>query len=103
MLRACSEYQCLVSSVLSMAKHTSFSLGDHFEGFIAQEVASGSYGSASEVVRDGLRLLERRKKRLALLRAVIDEAWSSPESEDLDGKQAFARLRKKHGLKPRRG
>jgi antitoxin ParD1/3/4 len=86
-----------------MPKHTSFSLGEHFEGFIAQEVDSGSYASASEVVRDGLRLLEHRKKRLAMLRAAIEEAWNSPESEDLDGTQAFARLRKKHGLASRRG
>jgi antitoxin ParD1/3/4 len=86
-----------------MAKHTSFSLGGHFEGFIAQEVASGSYASASEVVRDGLRLLERRKKRLALLRAAVEEAWNAPESGDLDGKEAFARIRKKRRVAPSRG
>jgi antitoxin ParD1/3/4 len=86
-----------------MAKHTSFSLGEHFEGFIAREVASGGYGNASEVVRDGLRLLERRKKRLALLRAAVEQAWNAPESEDLDGKEAFARIRKKHRVASSRG
>lgn len=52
---------------------TSLSLGDHWESFIRQEVASGRYGSASEVVRDALRTLEERKGRLAALRAHLTE------------------------------
>lgn len=52
---------------------TSFSLGNHWEAFIREEVASGRYGSASEVVRDGLRALEERKRRLDALRAHLAE------------------------------
>jgi antitoxin ParD1/3/4 len=48
--------------------NTSLSLGEHWEGFIRSEVASGRYGSASEVVRDALRSLEERKARLEALR-----------------------------------
>jgi antitoxin ParD1/3/4 len=37
------------------------SLSEEFVAFVEREVASGEYTSASEVVRDGLRLLQRAK------------------------------------------
>lgn len=52
---------------------TSLSLGEHWEVFIRNEIASGRYGSASEVVRDALRNLEERKARLEVLRAHLAE------------------------------
>ena len=51
-----------------MARNTSVSLGDHFEQFIAGQVDSGRYGSASEVVRAGLRLLETTEGKAEVLR-----------------------------------
>ena len=48
---------------------TSLSLGEHWETFIRKEIATGRYGSASEVVRDALRTLEERKTKLEALRA----------------------------------
>jgi antitoxin ParD1/3/4 len=55
---------------------TSLSLGEHWEVFIRNEIASGRYGSASEVVRDALRTLEERKCRLDALRAHLAEGAS---------------------------
>lgn len=52
---------------------TSLSLGTHWERFIKSEVASGRYGSASEVVREGLRALEERRIKLKALRAHLAE------------------------------
>ncbi|MES2675059.1 MAG: type II toxin-antitoxin system ParD family antitoxin [Pseudomonadota bacterium] len=48
---------------------TSLSLGEHWEVFIKNEISSGRYGSASEVVRDALRSMEERKSKLDALRA----------------------------------
>jgi len=52
---------------------TSLSLGRHWETFIKNEVSSGRYGSASEVVRDALRNLEEHKSKLDALRAHLQE------------------------------
>jgi len=60
-----------------MAKNTSISLGPHFDEFIAERVSDGRYGSASEVVRAGLRLLENTETRLGALRAMLAEGEKS--------------------------
>ena len=69
-----------------MPKTTSFALGDHFTGFLAEQVGTGRYGSASEVIRAGLRLLEEREVKLAELRALVaeGEASGSIEIDDMD-------------------
>jgi antitoxin ParD1/3/4 len=67
-----------------MSKNTSVSLGDHFAGFIEEQVACGRYGSASDVVRAGLRLLEEQEARLAALQAALVEGERSGEPEPFD-------------------
>jgi antitoxin ParD1/3/4 len=58
----------------------SLSLGEHWEVFIKNEIASGRYGSASEVVRDALRGMEERKSKLATLRAHLSEGAAQARS-----------------------
>ncbi|MEQ8346748.1 MAG: type II toxin-antitoxin system ParD family antitoxin [Sneathiellaceae bacterium] len=60
-----------------MGKPTSVMLGDHFEQLVATEVAAGRYASASEVIRDGLRLVEERRQRLDALDRAIDAGLAS--------------------------
>lgn len=60
---------------------TSVSLGDHFEGLIKGLVENGRYNNASEVVRDGLRMVEAREHRLATLDRALAEGLTA-EAED---------------------
>ena len=77
-----------------MAKNTSVSLGEHFEAFVGARIADGRYGSASEVVRAGLRLLEEHETRLKALRAaIIDGENSGISARTVDDIFADARRR----------
>lgn len=64
-----------------MPKNTSITLGEHFDGFIAQQIDEGRYASASEVVRAGLRLLEDNEQKLAALRQLLSEGENSGTSD----------------------
>ena len=70
--------------MLPVGKNTSFSLDTHFNKFIEGEVASGRYGSASEVVRAALRLLEYRETRLHALRQALISGENSGEATAFD-------------------
>ena len=67
---------------------SSYTIGDHFENFVSALLSSGRYASASEVMRDGLRLLEQREAerhaKLGALRRDIAEGMASGPSELLD-------------------
>jgi antitoxin ParD1/3/4 len=67
---------------MAMAKTTSISLGDHFTGFIEAQVAAGRFGSASEVVRAGLRELEERETKHQALQKAITEGFDSGVAEN---------------------
>jgi antitoxin ParD1/3/4 len=67
---------------------SSYTLGSHFESFVRDMVQSGRYASASEVMRDGLRLMEEREKmraaKLDALRGSIRAGLDSGPAEELD-------------------
>ena len=60
-----------------MPKNTSITLGDHFDGFIAQQIEEGRYASASEVVRAGLRMLEDNESKTLALLKLLEEGEAS--------------------------
>lgn len=77
---------------------TSVALSPHFETFIRQQVDSGRFNNASEVVRAGLRLLEEREAehsaRLQVLREAIETGLASGPGIPAD--QVFERLEAKY-------
>lgn len=79
-----------------MGKNTSISLGPHFENFIASEVTSGKYSSASEVVRSALRLLESEERKLNELRTALIEGENSQMVEDFNAEKHLTNLHKRH-------
>jgi antitoxin ParD1/3/4 len=87
-------------TIKPMPKNTSISLGDHFAVFVDTQVSSGRYGSASEVVRAGLRLLEERNQKLAALREALIEGEESGPPRKFD-RAAFIRRMKAKG-RPKR-
>ena len=78
---------------------SSFTLGLRFEAFVKGLVQSGRYNNASEVVREGLRLLEDREKlreiKVAELRRLAEEGRLSGLS-DTDGEAVLDRLEAKY-------
>lgn len=78
-----------------MAKNTSITLGNHFDSFIGERVAAGRYGSASEVVRAGLRLLEEHETQVQTLQAALSEGEQSGRS-NLSVDEIFMKAQKRY-------
>ncbi|MCB8880999.1 type II toxin-antitoxin system ParD family antitoxin [Acidisoma cellulosilytica] len=74
-----------------MARTTSVSLGDHFTSFVERQVTEGRYGSATDVMRAGLRLLEDHETKLAALRAALTEGEESGQATEFDVEAFIAR------------
>jgi antitoxin ParD1/3/4 len=76
-----------------MSKSTSIVLGDDLSDFVDTQVAKGRYGSSSEVVRAGLRLLEEHEAKLEALRAALIEGERSGTPKPFDFDAFIARKR----------
>lgn len=79
-----------------MTRNTSISLGEHFVSFVDQQVHDGRYGSVSDVVRAGLRLLEERETKLQALRNALVEGENSGSAAAVNSKEFLKAMRIKH-------
>ncbi|SOD12003.1 type II toxin-antitoxin system ParD family antitoxin [Pedobacter xixiisoli] len=71
-----------------MAKNTSILLGDYFDNFINQQVKTGKFSSASEVVRAALRLFEYEETKKDELIKELKKGEKSGFAKDFN-RQAF--------------
>ena len=60
------------------------SIGERWEVFVDSALRAGRYGSASEIVREGLRLVEEREAKLQALRKTIEASIARGGSHDDD-------------------
>lgn len=59
---------------------SSVNLGEQLEAFITDAVKNGRYGSRSEVLREGVRLVQEREQRLAKLHAALREGIADADA-----------------------
>ena len=76
-----------------MSRVTSVTLGEYFEGFIAQQISAGRFESKSEVLRAAMRLLEEHEKKVMALNQALADGETSGEAQPffMDGLIAEAR------------
>ena len=75
---------------------SSVALGN-LEGTVEKLVASGRYNSKSEVIREGIRLVDEREKKLAVLDAALDRGLADTEAGRVhDADAVFSELRARY-------
>ncbi|ESQ78252.1 type II toxin-antitoxin system ParD family antitoxin [Asticcacaulis sp. YBE204] len=81
---------------------SSVNLGPHLEDVVTNLITSGRYSSRSEVLREGVRIIEEREKRLAALDAAIARGIADADAgrvHDADDvlREVTASLKAKYG------
>ena len=79
-----------------MAKNTSILLGDYFDTFINQQVQSGKFSSASEVVRAALRMFEHEETKKTELISQLKKGEKSGFEKDFNRNNLLKTLHQKH-------
>jgi antitoxin ParD1/3/4 len=76
---------------------SSVNLGEQLEAFITEAVKTGRYGSRSEVLREGVRLVQEREAQLSKIRAAVARGIADAEAGRVtDAEIVFDRLIRKY-------
>ena len=79
-----------------MGKNTSILLGDYFERFVNDKIASGKFNSVSEVIRSALRLLEQEESKSKSLINELELGEKSKLISNFDPQKNLKNLHAKH-------
>ena len=79
-----------------MSRNTSILLGEHFERFIHDQIATGKYSSVSEVVRTALRMFEREESKVQSLIRELKKGEKSEKVKNFDRNENLKRLHAIH-------
>lgn len=79
-----------------MAKNTSILLGDYFDAFINQQVQSGKFSSASEVVRAALRMFEHEETKKTELISQLKKGEKSGFVKNFNRNNLLKTLHQRH-------
>ena len=78
-----------------MAKNTSIILGAFYDDIIKEELSKGKYATASEIIREGLRLVYERNLKISSLNKALDEGEQSGEAVLYDSNDLIKKMTKK--------
>ncbi len=81
---------------MQKAKNTSVTLGERFEKIIKDSIDTGRYASASEVIREGLRLVEEREQKIRAISEALEAGEKSGFLKDFDPELFLKELRAKY-------
>ncbi len=87
-----------VENIKTMSKNTSISLGNYFNEFVQNSLTTGRFKNASEVIRAGLRLLEKEENKRIALRNAIQEGIESGIAYNFNPKMHLKELKAKKKL-----
>ena len=82
-----------------MARNTSVTLGEHFDGYVAEKIKEGRFQTVSEVVRAGLRKLEDDDIKLQALRLKLQAGEDSPLMDNVNSDELLSSVQQKHAKK----
>jgi len=80
-----------------MTQNTAFSLDEHFADFVAEQVQTGHYASADDVIRAGLQLLQEHEAKVKALEDALTAGEQSGEPRPFDGEAFLKRMHEKYG------